>query len=190
MPTTTVLRGDQLVLRYGKTAVVHGVSVVLAPGHVTALVGPNGSGKSTLLRALARLHRVDDGEVALGHHDGQPERAVSLLSARQFALEVTLFSQSRLAPHGLTVNEVVSFGRHPHRRRFAGPSAADRDAIDRAMGLTGVRAMAGRPVGELSGGEVQRASSSGLMCGSFVQRRNNLARTTFTCSGPSGDRRS
>ena len=66
MPTTTVLRGDQLVLRYGKTAVVHGVSVALAPGHVTALVGPNGSGKSTLLRALARLHRVDGGEVTLG----------------------------------------------------------------------------------------------------------------------------
>ncbi|MGW1062432.1 iron chelate uptake ABC transporter family permease subunit [Micromonospora rubida] len=48
-----VLRGEQLVLRYGKTAVVHGVSVVLAPGRVTALVGPNGSGKSTLLVCVA-----------------------------------------------------------------------------------------------------------------------------------------
>jgi iron-chelate-transporting ATPase len=149
--TSAVLRGDQLVLRYGRTAVVHGVSVELTPGHVTALIGPNGSGKSTLLRALARLHRVDEGAVTLG-----PDRAVSLLSARQFAREVTLFSQSRQAPHGLTVSEVVAFGRHPHRRRFAGPSAGDRDAIDRAMDVTGVRAMAGRPVGELSGGEMQR----------------------------------
>jgi iron-chelate-transporting ATPase len=152
MPTTSELRGDQLVLRYGKTVVVHGASVVLATGRVTALVGPNGSGKSTLLRALARLHRVDDGEVLLG----RPERAISLLSARQFAREVTLFSQSRQAPHGLTVGEVVSFGRHPHRRRFAGPSAADRNAVEHAMELTGVQEMAERPVGELSGGEVQR----------------------------------
>ncbi|WP_328468386.1 ABC transporter ATP-binding protein [Actinoplanes sp. NBC_00393] len=144
------LRGEQLVLRYARTAVVHGVSVELAPGRVTALIGPNGSGKSTLLRALARLHRADGGEVILG------ERAVSLLSARQFAREVTLFSQSRQAPHGLTVREVVSFGRHPHRRRFAGPSAADRDAVDRAMRVTGVTDMAERPVGELSGGEMQR----------------------------------
>ncbi|WP_306205016.1 ABC transporter ATP-binding protein [Actinoplanes sp. RD1] len=147
---TTVLRGDQLVLRYGKTAVVHGVSVTLTPGHVTALIGPNGSGKSTLLRALARLHRVDGGEVVL------QDRAVSLLSARDFAREVTLFSQSRQAPHGLTVSEVVAFGRHPHRRRFAGPSPADRAAVDRAMTLTGVRDKAQRPVGELSGGELQR----------------------------------
>ncbi|MEU4427083.1 ABC transporter ATP-binding protein [Actinoplanes sp. NPDC024001] len=148
--TPAVLRGEQLTLRYGKTAVVHGVSVTLAPGHVTALVGPNGSGKSTLLRSLARLHRVDGGEVLLG------QRAVSLLSAREFAREVTLFAQSRRAPHGLTVSEVVAFGRHPHRRRFAGPSAADRTAVDRAMDVTGVRRMADRPVGELSGGEMQR----------------------------------
>jgi iron-chelate-transporting ATPase len=149
MPTT-VLRGDRLVLRYGRTAVVHDVSVTLTSGHVTALVGPNGSGKSTLLRSLARLHRVDDGEVLLG------ERLVSLLSARQFAREVTLFAQSRQAPHGLTVTEVVAFGRHPHRRRFAGPSPADRTAIDHAMRVTGVHDMAERPVGELSGGEMQR----------------------------------
>ncbi|BAL89681.1 putative ABC transporter ATP-binding protein [Actinoplanes missouriensis 431] len=147
-----VLRGDQLDLRYGRTTVVHGVSVALAAGHVTALIGPNGSGKSTLLRALARLHRVDGGEVVLG----RPERRASLLNAREFAREVTLFSQSRQVPHGLSVSEVVAFGRHPHRRRFAGPSAADRAAIERAMRVTGVQDMAARPVGELSGGEMQR----------------------------------
>ncbi|KUL32984.1 ABC transporter ATP-binding protein [Actinoplanes awajinensis] len=155
-PSAAVLRGDQLVLRYGKTAVVHGVSVELEPGRVTALIGPNGSGKSTLLRALARLHRVDGGEVTLEHRDGRPARAVSLLSARDFAREVTLFSQSRQAPHGLTAGEVVAFGRHPHRRRFAGPSPADREAIAAAMTVTGVTEMAQRPVGELSGGEMQR----------------------------------
>jgi iron-chelate-transporting ATPase len=144
------LHGEGLMLRYGRTTVVHGVSVTLTPGRVTALVGPNGSGKSTLLRAMARLHRVDDGELTLG------ERTASLLSARQFAREVTLFAQSRQAPHGLTVSEVVAFGRHPHRRRFAGHSPADRDAVGRAMDVTGVRDMAGRPVGELSGGEMQR----------------------------------
>jgi iron-chelate-transporting ATPase len=150
-----VLRGERLVLGYGRTAVVHGVSVTLAAGRVTALIGPNGSGKSTLLRALARLHRVDGGEVALRTHD-RPERRVSLLSAREFAREVTLFAQSRQAPHGLTVGEVVSFGRHPHRRRFAGLSPADRRAVGEAMAVTGVQEMSDRPVGELSGGEMQR----------------------------------
>lgn len=152
----TSLSGDQLVLRYGKETVVHGVSVTLTPGRVSALVGPNGSGKSTLLRSLARLHRFDEGQVLLGGIHGQPERAASFLSAREFAREVTLFSQSRPAPQGLTVGEVVAFGRHPYRRGFAGLSAKDRSAINHAMRATGVLDMATRAVGELSGGEVQR----------------------------------
>lgn len=150
------MSGEHLVLRYGNTPVVQDVSLTLEPGRVTALVGPNGSGKSTLLRSLARLHRIDEGTVTLGSGSGEPARAVSLLSARQFAREVTLFAQSRPAPQGLTVSEVVAFGRHPYRRGFAGLSAGDRAVIDRAMRATGVRDMAQRPVGELSGGEVQR----------------------------------
>ncbi|MEV7718361.1 ABC transporter ATP-binding protein [Streptomyces sp. NPDC088184] len=150
------LHGHDLVLRYNRTPVVHGVSLTLEPGRATALVGPNGSGKSTLLRALARLHPVDDGRVTLGARDGHPERAAALLSARRFAREVTLFSQSRPAPQGLTVAEVVAFGRHPYRRGFGGLSADDRSAVEHAMDITGVRDMADRPAGELSGGEMQR----------------------------------
>lgn len=156
MIPTTSLSGENLILQYGRETVVHGVSLTLKPSQVTALVGPNGSGKSTLLRSLARLHRVHEGNITLGGPDGQDARASSLLSARDFAREVTLFSQSRPAPQGLTVREVVAFGRHPHRRGFAGLSPQDRSAIDHAMGVTGVRTMAGRSVGELSGGEVQR----------------------------------
>ncbi|MFJ6075246.1 ABC transporter ATP-binding protein [Streptomyces sp. NPDC093065] len=150
------LNGRGLVLSHGGKAVVHGVSIGLEPGRATALVGPNGSGKSTLLRALSRLHPVDGGRVTFGAHGDAPERDAALLSARRFAREVTLFSQSRPAPQGLTVAEVVAFGRHPYRRGFAGPTAEDRAAVGRAMGVTGVRDMSGRPVGELSGGEMQR----------------------------------
>ncbi|HEY9329673.1 MAG TPA: ABC transporter ATP-binding protein [Streptomyces sp.] len=157
-PDTPVaaLNGHDLVLSYAGKPVVHGVSIALEPGRATALVGPNGSGKSTVLRALSRLHRVDGGRMTLGAPGGADERDTSLLSARRFAREVTLFSQSRPAPQGLTVTEVVAFGRHPYRRGFAGLTAEDRSAVDRAMGVTGVRDMADRPVGELSGGEMQR----------------------------------
>ena len=145
------LAGTDLVLGFGRRTVVDGVSVRLEPGRVTALVGPNGSGKSTLLRALARLHAPSGGGVTL---DG--DRPATALSSRDFAREVTLFAQSRTAPQGLSVREVVAFGRHPHRRPFAGPSARDRDAVERAMTTTGVISMAERASGELRGGELQR----------------------------------
>lgn len=155
-PGPSALRGDRLTLSYDRRQVVHAVSIDLPSAHVTALVGPNGSGKSTVLRSLARLHRPEGGRVLLAGADGRPERPATLLTSRQFAREVTLFAQSRTAPQGLSVREVVAFGRHPHRRGFAGLSAADDAAIDRALKITGTADVADRPAGELSGGELQR----------------------------------
>jgi len=182
--STVTLTADDLVLAYERTEVVHGVSVRLQPGVVTALVGPNGSGKSTLLRSLARLHRIGSGRVSLtqadpaddtgpngagpngaGPNGAGPNGAgahaaggqdIAALSAREFATKVTLLSQSRPHPSGLAVRDVVAFGRHPHRRRFAPLADADRAAIDRALGLTGLTGMADRAVDRLSGGELQR----------------------------------
>ncbi|WP_409330210.1 ABC transporter ATP-binding protein [Trujillonella humicola] len=149
------LHGDDLVLGYSGTTVVHGVSVRMRPGAVTALLGPNGSGKSTVLRSLARLHALDAGRISVGDAGDRLEDAAPL-SAREFARRVTLLSQSRPHPSGLGVRDVVSFGRHPHRRRFAALDDADRAAIDSAMALTGVSAMGARPIDQLSGGELQR----------------------------------
>ncbi|TKJ20669.1 ABC transporter ATP-binding protein [Blastococcus sp. CCUG 61487] len=154
---TTSLHGDDLVLGYHGTTVVHGVSVGIRPGAVTALIGPNGSGKSTVLRSMARLHAIESGRIGLGSGaDDAGREDAAALSAREFARRVTLLSQSRPHPSGLAVRDVVAFGRHPHRRRFAALCAADRTAIASAMDLTGVTAMADRPVDQLSGGELQR----------------------------------
>jgi len=144
------LTGHDLVLGYARSTVVHGVSVYLEAGVVTALIGPNGSGKSTVLRSLARLHAVSSGSIVLAGADSAP------LSARGFARRVTLLSQSRPHPSGLTVQDVVGFGRHPHRRRFAALTETDRRSIEHAMDLTGTTVMADRPIDQLSGGELQR----------------------------------
>ena len=113
------------------------------PCRVTALIGPNGSGKSTLLRGLARLHSPTDGRVMFGGFDGTradaPLRHVAAASSREFAQEVTLFAQSRSAPQGLSVREVIAFGRHPYRRKFAGMSSDDRAAVEHALDATGER---------------------------------------------------
>jgi iron-chelate-transporting ATPase len=148
------LSGEGMVLAYQDVTVVDGVSVELRPGSVTALIGPNGSGKSTVLRSLARLHRMRSGDLRLGAGAGDQDAAA--LSAREFACRVTLLSQSRPHPSGLEIRDVVAFGRHPHRRRFAAMTDDDRDAIDRALELTGIAAMADRPFDQVSGGELQR----------------------------------
>ncbi|NUT91297.1 MAG: ABC transporter ATP-binding protein [Saccharothrix sp.] len=150
MPTDGTLSGRELVLAHHDRTVVHGVSLDLRPGTVTALVGPNGSGKSTVLRSLARLHKPKDGGVHLGDH------AVTALSGKQFARSVTLLTQHRPTPSGVSVRDVVAYGRHPYRAGWRGVDRDGSAAIERAMTLTGVTDMAERGVDELSGGELQR----------------------------------
>jgi iron complex transport system ATP-binding protein len=148
---TPALAGHDLRLSYDARTVVHGAALALAPGAVTALIGPNGSGKSTLLRSLARLHRPDAGTVAL---DDAPNALA--LHPKDFARRVTLLSQSRPTPSGVSVRDVVAYGRHPYRGRFRANDPDGPRAIAHAMDVTGITTMADRGVDELSGGELQR----------------------------------
>ncbi|MBB4684201.1 ABC transporter ATP-binding protein [Amycolatopsis jiangsuensis] len=154
-PDAPALTGTGLTLGYGAEPVVHDAGVTLRPGAVTALIGPNGSGKSTLLRSLARLHRPAAGTVTIPGGEGAPVDALAL-SAKGFARRVTLLTQSRPTPGGVRVRDVVTYGRHPHRGRFGSGDPEGPAVVEEAMRLTGVAEMAARPVGELSGGELQR----------------------------------
>ncbi|MGC4940880.1 ABC transporter ATP-binding protein [Kribbella sp. DT2] len=145
------LTGAGLRLGYHGRLVVDDAGLEIDPAGVTALVGPNGSGKSTLLRALARLHKPDAGTVRLA--DGEDALA---LSQKDFARKVTLLSQSRPTPNGVSVRDVVGYGRHPYRGRWRHDDPEGNAAIEHAMDVTGVTSMAERAVDELSGGELQR----------------------------------
>jgi iron-chelate-transporting ATPase len=161
--------GSDLTLSYNGSPVVHEATLTLEPGQVTALVGPNGSGKSTLLRALARLHPLDAGGVFLRPLEADSTIApvsgtdASTIGHREFARRVTLLAQSRPTPSGLSVREVVEFGRHPHRGRWKHGDENGHVVVDRAMALTGVDTLADRPVDRLSGGQLQRVWLAGCL---------------------------
>ncbi|WP_144433679.1 ABC transporter ATP-binding protein [Aeromicrobium erythreum] len=150
-PSAPQLRGTGVVAGYRRATVVHGVDVTLRAGCVTALIGPNGSGKSTLLRSLAHLHTPAAGHVELG--DGT---RLADLSGREVAQRLTLLSQSRSVPGGVSVREVVEYGRHPHRGRWGAGDPDGPAVVERVMALCGVDELADRAVDTLSGGQLQR----------------------------------
>ena len=53
----------------GTTEVLHGVSLTIRPGTMTALVGPSGSGKSTVAKLIAGYWDVTSGSITLGGHE-------------------------------------------------------------------------------------------------------------------------
>ena len=147
----TALRAVSLRAGYGGREILHGIDLSLDGGTRVALVGPNGSGKTTLLRALSGVLQPWSGAVELG---GIP---IATLNARARARRIAVVPQTFTTPFAFTVREVVALGRTPYVDAFGRPSRPDREAVQRAMEVTGCVAIAERPLAQLSGGERQRA---------------------------------
>jgi iron complex transport system ATP-binding protein len=142
---------EDLHLGYGGRAIVDNLSIELPRGEITAIVGPNGCGKSTVLRSLARLLKPASGSILLDGTNIQQSRTKDL--ARQLAI----LPQSPITPSGITVRELVAYGRFPHQGLLRSPSKDDREAIDWAIEITRMEGLQDREVDTLSGGERQRA---------------------------------
>ncbi|MER7759638.1 ABC transporter ATP-binding protein [Streptomyces sp. NPDC097619] len=152
------LAATGVTVAYDGVDVVHDAAMTLRPGAVTVLVGPNGSGKSTLLRTLARLQRPRRATLVIDENtDGLA------LSPRDFSRHVALLTQGRPTPSGLTVRDLVEFGRYPYRGRWGRTDPGGRAAVDRALALTGVAELADRGAEHLSGGQLQRVWLAGCL---------------------------
>jgi iron complex transport system ATP-binding protein len=141
----------ELAVGYDRLVVVPGLSVAVPEGKITAIVGANGCGKSTILKACARILRPLSGSVQLDGDD------VHALPTRGLARRLSLLPQSPGAPESLTVRELVSYGRYPHRRWLGSGHPDDAEMVDWALRVTGTGEFADRPVHSLSGGQQQRA---------------------------------
>ncbi|MFI4861789.1 MAG: ABC transporter ATP-binding protein [Phycisphaerales bacterium JB063] len=148
---TPALSASGLHAGYAKHNVLHGIDVDIQPGDFAALIGPNGSGKSTLLRTLARLLKPAAGSVLL--HD-QP---LARLSAKALACKLAVMPQSPTPPPGVSVRELVGYGRSPHTSWLKPQTPDDRRLIERLIHRCDLAHLADRFVDTLSGGERQRA---------------------------------
>ncbi|ERK09524.1 Iron(III) dicitrate transport ATP-binding protein FecE [Pantoea sp. AS-PWVM4] len=144
------LRVENLTAGYVGKRVLQDVSVSFPVGQVTALLGPNGCGKSTLLKSLARLLVPSQGEVLVG------DQPLARFSARQLARHLALLPQQHLTPEGVSVAELVAYGRHPWLPLWGRLSVQDRAQVQVAMERMGVDHLAPQRVSDLSGGQRQR----------------------------------
>ncbi|MEM9020108.1 MAG: ABC transporter ATP-binding protein [Planctomycetota bacterium] len=145
-----ILTGQDLQAGYAAHTVLDGVDIAIAQGDFAALIGPNGSGKSTLLRVLARLMPAKQGRVIL--HD-QP---INQLSAKALARKLAVMPQNPTPPPGVTVRELVGYGRAPHTHWLKPASKNENALIDALLSRCDIRHLADRLVHTLSGGERQR----------------------------------
>lgn len=141
----------QLDIAYESRLIVEDLNLSIPAGKITALVGANGSGKSTILKTMARILKPRKGSVFLD------SRAIHQQSTKEVAKQLAILPQNPVAPDGLTVGELVGYGRFPHQKGFGSQTKEDREIIRWAVEVTGMVDFFDRPVDQLSGGQRQRA---------------------------------
>ncbi len=131
---------------YGKTEVIHGVSIDVPDGEFVVIVGPSGCGKSTLLRMVAGLEAITSGEIDIGG------RVVNGLEPRERDIAM-VFQNYALYPH-MTVFDNMAYG-----LKIANmPKAEIRARVDKAAGMLNLSDFLDRKPRQLSGGQRQRVA--------------------------------
>lgn len=153
---TARLKIEGLSFGYGETLILEEVSLAVDAGEMVALLGPNGSGKSTLLNLLGGVLTGRSGRLRGSVYlDGV---ALPQIPARERARRIALVPQTVPIPFAFTVREWVSLGRTPYLSPFGGEREEDRKAVEQALTAAQVNDLADRLIGEISGGERQRAA--------------------------------
>lgn len=131
-----------LTLGYDRHPAVHHLSGRIAAGSMLAVVGPNGGGKSTLLRGLVGELRPIGGRI----------------SGLAGAVVAYVPQQDRIdRSYPVTVFDLVAMGLWDRRGLFGGFGRRDDAAVAAALARVGLAGFERRPIGTLSGGQLQRA---------------------------------
>ena len=144
------LHTDSLSISYGDSLIVKNLSVEIPDKKITTIIGPNGCGKSTLLKAITRIISRKSGTVILDGKDILQETTKTL------AKKIAILPQTPEGTNGLTVGELVSYGRFPYQNSFGRLTKKDYEVINWALDVTGVKEFKFRSIDSLSGGQRQR----------------------------------
>ncbi|MBD5638012.1 ABC transporter ATP-binding protein [Clostridium botulinum] len=139
-----------LAIAYEDKLIVDGLNMNIPKGKITTIIGPNGCGKSTVLKTVGRILKPKEGLVYLNGDD------IRNLSTKEVAQKMAILPQSPQAQGGLTVGELVSYGRFPHKKGFGKLSPEDKKVIQWALDITKLTELEVTMVDNLSGGQRQR----------------------------------
>lgn len=110
-----ILKGRNLVKRYGKVTALDHCDFDLYPGEILAVIGDNGAGKSSLIKAVSGAVIPDEGDVYL---EGKKIKFSSPIDARNVGIE-TVYQTLAMSP-ALSIADNMFMGREIRKEGWRG----------------------------------------------------------------------
>ena len=141
--TAAALQFRDLTLGYDRHPAVHHLDGAVEQGALLAVVGPNGAGKSTLFKGIVGAIKPLAGSIDFAS-----------LAAHDIAYLPQVAEVDRSFP--ITVFDMIAMGLWKRSGAFGGVGREGREAISQAIATVGLTGFEQRPIGTLSGGQMQR----------------------------------
>jgi len=149
-----VLRTEGLIKRFGGLTAVDNLSINLAGGRVHAIIGPNGAGKTTFFSLVSGMLSPSGGRVFFRGRDitGYRPHEISRLGIKRTLQVKSVFPELSVADNLWITRQAGRRFLHPFRR--AASDLETKSHVERILEQIGLSALAGRPAGTLSYGDV------------------------------------
>lgn len=160
MTKTPAIELQNVWVTYGEHVVLEDISFDVPPGRFVSIIGPNGAGKTTCLRVILGLQAPTSGTVRLFGHE--PEATIRKHHFVGYVPQRGYFE--RTSP--FSVLDIVLLGKVGSIGPCRWFSRSDREVALQNLQRVELLEHADRPIGELSGGQIQRALiARALSCG-------------------------
>ena len=143
-----VIQLDRIDAAYGSKTVLQQVSLTVCERDFLGIIGPNGGGKTTLVKVILGLLKPTAGHIRY-FRDGQEAAEISMGYLPQYS------SIDKKFP--ISVYEVVLSGLNRQKSLFRSFSPAQHEQVKQVIARMGLEGLEKRAIGQLSGGQLQRA---------------------------------
>lgn len=145
-----IIKLENVKVGYEDRIIINDLSLSIKKSAISTIIGENGSGKSTLLKTIGRVLKPKQGKVFVN------DLNIHTTNTKEIAKIIGMLPQSPKAPSGLSVVEIVEYGRFPHKTGRGNLTKEDHEIVEWALKNTNLLEFKDRGIEALSGGQRQR----------------------------------
>lgn len=144
----SIIKIENLSAGYDRKTVLHDINLEISEKDFLGIIGPNGSGKTTLMKVILGLLKPSEGKITF-YDNGMPVEQLEIGYLPQYN------SIDKKFP--ISVYEVILSGLNRQKSLFSRFTKEHHERVKETISMMGLEGMENKPIGQLSGGQMQRA---------------------------------